>query len=90
MAAVDRLSIVAHDKFQEIIDEANSPASAIRLQQVIIDPTQDLQRRVTVVSQSNIKAQITTSMPSLVASPVPSASLQPIFTKEIERARSLR
>jgi type III restriction enzyme len=42
VAAVDRLSIVAHDKFQEIIDEANRPDSAIRLQQVIIDPTQDL------------------------------------------------
>ncbi len=85
VAAVDRLSIVAHDKFQEIIDEANRPDSTIRLQQVIIDPTQDLQRLVTVVSQSNIEAQITASMPSPVASPVSSASPQPIFTNEIER-----
>ena len=85
VAAVDRLSIVAHDKFQEIIDEANRPDSAIRLQQVIIDPTQDLQRLVTVVSQSNIEAQITASRPSLVDSPVSSASPQPIFTNEIER-----
>jgi type III restriction enzyme len=85
VAAVDRLSIVAHDKFQEIIDEANRPDSAIRLQQVILDPTQDLQRMVAVVSQSNIEAQITASMPSLVASPVSSASSPPIFTNEIER-----
>jgi type III restriction enzyme len=85
VAAVDRLSIVAHDKFQEIIDEANRPDSAIRLQQVIIDPTQDLQKLVTVVSQSNIEAQITASMPSLVASPVSSAPPQPIFTNAIER-----
>jgi type III restriction enzyme len=85
VAAVDRLSIVAHDKFQEIIDEANRPDSASRLQQVIIDPTQDLQRLVTVVSQSNIEAQITTAMPSLVDSPVSSASPQPIFINEIER-----
>jgi type III restriction enzyme len=85
VAAVDRLSIVAHDKFQEIVDEANRSDSAIRLQQVIIDPTQDLQRLVTVVSQSNIETQITASMPSLVASPVSSASPQPIFTNEIER-----
>jgi type III restriction enzyme len=85
VSAVDRLSIVAHDKFQEIIDEANRPDSAIRLQQVIIDPTQDLQRLVTVVSQSNIEAQITASRPSLVDSPVSSASPQPIFTNEIER-----
>jgi type III restriction enzyme len=85
VAAVDRLSIIAHDKFQEIIDEANRSDSAIRLQQVIIDPTQDLQKLVTVVSQPNIEAQITASIPSLVASPVSSASPQPIFTNEIER-----
>ena len=34
--AVDRLNIIAHDKFQEIVDEANKPDSAIRLQQVIM------------------------------------------------------
>ena len=32
VTAVDRLNIVAHDKFQEIIEEANKPDSAIRLQ----------------------------------------------------------
>ena len=85
VATVDRLSIVAHDKFQEIIDEANRPDSAIRLQQVILDPAQDLQRLVTVVSQSNIEAQITPSIPSLVDSPMSSASPQPIFSNEIER-----
>ena len=31
VTAVDRLNIVAHDKFQEIIDEANRPDSPIRL-----------------------------------------------------------
>lgn len=30
--AVDRLNIVAHDKFQEIIDEAGRPGSSIHLQ----------------------------------------------------------
>ena len=51
VAAVDRLNIVAHDKFQEIIDEANRPDSIIRLQHVILDPSTDLQKTVTVVSQ---------------------------------------
>lgn len=37
VAAVDRLNIVAHDKFQEIIDEANRADSPIRLKQVILD-----------------------------------------------------
>ncbi|MDZ7596832.1 MAG: hypothetical protein U5J82_00680 [Desulfobacterales bacterium] len=34
--AVDRLNIVAHDKFQEIIDEANRPDSANRVQAAIV------------------------------------------------------
>src|SRR5437016_5539756 len=44
VATVDRLNIIAHDRFQEIIDEANKPDSLIRLQQVILDPTRDLQK----------------------------------------------
>jgi type III restriction enzyme len=56
--AVDRLSIVAHDRFQEIIDEANRPDSVIRLAQVILDPATDLQRTKTVVAQPNLAAQI--------------------------------
>src|SRR5437667_6049281 len=34
VTAVDRLNIVAHDKFQEIIDEANRPGSVIHLHKV--------------------------------------------------------
>jgi len=56
--AVDRLSIVAHDKFQEIVDEARRPNSAIRLQQVILDPD-DLQQGIrTVVTRSNLSVQL--------------------------------
>ena len=47
---VDRLNIIAHDRFQEIIDEANRPDSAIHLQQVILDPAQLQEKTVTVVS----------------------------------------
>ena len=82
---MDRLSIVAHDKFQEIVDEANRPDSAIRLQQVILDPTQDLQRMVAFVSPPNIEAQITPSASPLVAGPAASVSPQPVFTNEVER-----
>jgi len=44
VTAVDRLNIVAHDKFQEIIDEANRPDSAIRLQAVVLDEAELGQR----------------------------------------------
>lgn len=51
---VDRLNIVAHDKFQEIIDEANRPGSAIRLQTVVVDGDDLAKKTVTVVSQSQL------------------------------------
>jgi type III restriction enzyme len=56
--AVDRLNIVAHDKFQEIIDEANRPDSAIRLQAVILDEADLGQKMVTVVSQTHLATQL--------------------------------
>jgi type III restriction enzyme len=58
VTAVDRLNIVAHDRFQEIIDEANRPDSKIRLQQVVIDPERDYQRTVTVVAQPIVEQAI--------------------------------
>lgn len=52
--AVDRLNIVAHDKFQEIIDEANRPDSAIRLQALVLDDA-DLDRKTaTFVSRPKL------------------------------------
>ncbi len=58
VSAVDRLSIVAHDRFQEIIDEANKPDSAIRLEQVIIEPADQHQKLATVTSQPSFLSQI--------------------------------
>ena len=57
MTAVDRLNIVAHDKFQEIIEEANKPDSAIHLQAVVLDPNQLGQKTVTVVSHTEARAK---------------------------------
>ena len=34
ITAVDRLNIVAHDRFQEIVDDANKPDSPLRIQAV--------------------------------------------------------
>jgi type III restriction enzyme len=48
VAAVDRLNIVAHDKFQEIIDEANRGNSPIRLKQVILEAPSADDRKVSV------------------------------------------
>ncbi|MGC9975431.1 MAG: DEAD/DEAH box helicase family protein [Syntrophales bacterium] len=50
---VDKLTIVAHDKFQEIVDAANRPDSIIRKENIITIDTEELTRPkevITVVS----------------------------------------
>jgi type III restriction enzyme len=58
VAAVDRLSIIAHDKFQEIIDEAGRPGSILKMQQIILTNDDLGQKTATVVSESNLKAKL--------------------------------
>ena len=56
VSAVDRLNIVAHDRFQEIIDEANRPDSAIHLQQIVLNPDDLNRKTITVVSPSRLNS----------------------------------
>src|SRR3990170_7747403 len=58
VTAVDRLNIVAHDKFQGIIDEANRPGSVIQLQKVELSEDQLERKTVTVVSQSQLASML--------------------------------
>ncbi|MCE9524314.1 MAG: DEAD/DEAH box helicase family protein, partial [Alphaproteobacteria bacterium] len=56
--AVDTLNIVAHDRFQEIVNEAKRPDSTIRLRQIVLAP-EDLQAKaVTVVSETKLNAKL--------------------------------
>ena len=57
VSAVDRLTIVAHDKFQEIIDEANSPNSIIRTG-VVIGRDISIERKEVVSVQPRIIEQL--------------------------------
>lgn len=54
VAAVDRLNIVAHDRFQEIVDEANNPNSPIRLKALVLDEEVLERKTVTVVAAPTI------------------------------------
>src|SRR3989338_3540493 len=47
---VDKLTIVAHDKFQEIIDEANKPDSIIKRQNIIVIDVQELNEQKEVIT----------------------------------------
>ncbi|ENQ8767654.1 TPA: DEAD/DEAH box helicase family protein [Pseudomonas aeruginosa] len=92
VAAVDRLNIVAHDKFQEIIDEANRGDSPIRLKQVILDAPSTDDQKVSVQVQSGAAARLgLTEAPVVITGasatdsgaevPVP----KPVFTTEAEK-----
>ncbi len=53
--AVDRLNIVAHDRFQEIIDEANKGDSVLRLERVILEPAGIEEKKVSVAVPSGVE-----------------------------------
>lgn len=89
VAAVDRLNIVAHDKFQEIIDEANRGDSPIRLKQVILDAPSAEDKKVSVQISSGAMARLGLAEPPPVATSAVSAgaapATAPVFTTERER-----
>jgi len=55
---VDTLNIVAHDRFQEIVDEARRPGSAIRFKTRILDSEELSRRTRTVVSEPEVLVRL--------------------------------
>lgn len=59
IAALDRLNIVAHDRFQEIVDEARKPGSSIlRVQQIVLPSDFPQEKEVNIVSQPRLMARL--------------------------------
>lgn len=58
VAPVDRLNIIAHDRFQEIVDEANNPDNPLRLKQVILDAPEDEETTESIEIGSNVESLI--------------------------------
>ena len=93
VAAVDRLNIVAHDKFQEIIDEANRGDSPIRLKQLILDAPGADDQKVSVQVGSGAMARLgLTDVPfaqsgtaTQADEPAITAASAPVFTTEAEK-----
>jgi type III restriction enzyme len=67
VAVVDRLNIVAHDKFQEIIDEANRGDSPIRLQRVILEAPNVDDSKISVQVSSGAMARLGLSNTPIVS-----------------------
>ena len=57
---VDRLSIVAHDRFQDIVDEANREDSILKLKTFILEPEDDEKEVVSVTSTSRLNVLLGT------------------------------
>ena len=55
---VDRLNIIAHDRFQEIIDEANKGDSVLKLKQVILDAPSADDKRISVQVYSGVETKL--------------------------------
>ncbi|WP_341649812.1 DEAD/DEAH box helicase [Thauera humireducens] len=97
VAAVDRLNIVAHDKFQEIIDEANRGDSPIRLKQVILDAPSADDKKVSVQVGSGAAARLGLTDAAPAVDPASAAghggsaggeakpAPRPVFTTEAEK-----
>ncbi|MDQ6958648.1 MAG: DEAD/DEAH box helicase family protein, partial [Mariprofundaceae bacterium] len=86
VAAVDRLNIVAHDRFQEIVNEANRSDSPIRLQQVILADDEIIRKTKTVVSQPIVERMLGIQPDNLTSSTeVASSQAAPVFTRPEEQ-----
>ncbi|HEY5894835.1 MAG TPA: DEAD/DEAH box helicase family protein [Chthoniobacterales bacterium] len=86
--AVDRLNIVAHDKFQEIIDAANRPDSPIRLEKIILESPDQYHKLASVVSLPGVLAQIggqSLESSSTTISQSADSPAMPVFATEAEQ-----
>jgi len=89
-AAVDRLNIVAHDRFQEIVDDANRADSPIRLKQVILDAPSAEDKKVSVQVGSGAMTRLGLSVaPDIASAPdgagaAATPAVAPTFTTEAE------
>ena len=82
VTAVDRLNSIAHDKFQEIINEANRPDSAIHLKAVVLDDDDFGQKTATIVSQTQLATQLGIRPADATDSmKMAGQDVQPVFTK---------
>jgi type III restriction enzyme len=95
VAAVDRLNIVAHDKFQEIIDEANRGDSPIRLKQLILEAPNADDKKVSVQVLSGVFSKLGLGSAAMIksstdqdgassGSDVGYSSPAPVFTRDLE------
>ena len=85
MPDVDRLTIVSHDRFQEIMDHANDPNSIIRTGMVIGRDIPDKPTQAMTIPPTLLLHARHRSPPEASAGTPRSRRQQPLFTTERER-----
>jgi type III restriction enzyme len=97
--AVDRLNIIAHDKFQEIIDDANRADSPIRMRAYYLEPPENDVRTTSVQINSTLYSLLAeedcdpfTSKAAALQTTLPytGPNPQPLFTSATERAAAFQ
>lgn len=88
---VDRLNIIAHDRFQEIIDEANKGDSVLKLKQVILDAPSEDDKKVSIQVYSGVETKLGLAETSSentkqgISEANSSVDYQPVFKTETEK-----
>jgi type III restriction enzyme len=83
---VDRLSIVAHDRFQEIVDEASRGDSIIRMQRIVLSEDDLREQPRTVVIRPTIEDRLGIVPAGMTdTTTVPDGSTTLLFANEAER-----
>ncbi|WP_367389058.1 DEAD/DEAH box helicase [Lewinella sp. LCG006] len=85
---VDRLTIVAHDRFQEIVDAANAPDSIIRQENIIQIDEEDLGQRKEVVTATSLVEKKNYELEQRITT-LDEPEAQKLATQELEARRTL-
>src|SRR5215204_2809732 len=85
VTAVDRLNIVAHDRFQEIVDDSRKADSPVQLKTLVLDDDELEKKVVTVVSQSQLAMNLGMQPQQQTSTTIVVPGAQPMFTKPEEQ-----
>jgi type III restriction enzyme len=86
--AVDTLSIVAHDRFQDIVDEARKPDSIIQMKTIILKDDAAAEKPTTVISNPKLLDDFGLGVESSNGS-LQEGSAPPIFNREEQKIAQL-
>lgn len=84
--AIDQLNIVAHDRFQEIVDDSRRADSPVQLKEIVLDDEDLRTKMVTVVSQSQLAMRLGLPLPQVTPTTMVAPSKPPlVFAKPEEQ-----